>query len=135
MKRQHTALIILALATTITFTVPATVKASTLEKESPPLNTTGSPVAMNVTNDANDIDISIDPTEEIGSANRTQSISTFGATDIDINAFPPEGRTVIIENQTVTVTDNPVTVQDPVAAQVQEQAPAAIQNEVDLNTE
>lgn len=90
---------------------------------------------MNVTADAEDIDISIDPTENITSTNRTQSISTFGATDIDINAFPPEGRTVLIQNQTVTVTDNPVTVGDPIAAQVQEQAPAALQNELNSNTE
>jgi hypothetical protein len=111
------------------------IQASTLEKESLPLNTTGSPIPLNSTDDAEDIDISIDPTEDITSPNGTQSISTRGATDIDINDFPPEGVTVVIENQTVSVTENPVTIEDPMAAQVQEQAPAAVQNEIDSTDE
>jgi hypothetical protein len=31
-----------------------------------------------------------------------------GATDTDMNAFPPEGVTVIISSDTVTVTNHPV---------------------------
>ncbi|HEU4824538.1 MAG TPA: hypothetical protein VFS97_14035, partial [Nitrososphaeraceae archaeon] len=41
-------------------------------------------------------------------ANGTVSISTKGATDTDMNAFPPKGVTVIISSDTVTVTDQAV---------------------------
>ena len=57
-----------------------------------------------------DVDISISPGEELP-ANGTVSVSTEGATDMDINEFPPEGVTVIIQNYTVAVTNNPVTYQ------------------------
>lgn len=108
---------------------------STLEKETLPLNTTGSPIPMNATADAEDIDISVDPTEDISSPNGTQSISTQGATDLDINDFPPVGVTVVIENETVSVTENPVTIGEPINAQIQEQAPAAIQDEIEDSEE
>ena len=55
-----------------------------------------------------DIDISISPGELLP-ANGTVSISTEGATDMDINEFPLSGVTVIIRNETVVVTNNPVT--------------------------
>jgi hypothetical protein len=51
--------------------------------------------------------IAINPGESLP-ANGTVSISTEGATDTDMNAFPPEGVTVIISSDTVTVTDQPV---------------------------
>jgi hypothetical protein len=57
-----------------------------------------------------DVDISISPGEELP-ANGTVSVSTEGATDMDINEFPPQGVTVIIQNDTVVVTNNPVTYQ------------------------
>ena len=57
-----------------------------------------------------DVDISISPGEELP-ANGTVSVSTEGATDMDINEFPPPGVTVIIQNDTVVVTNNPVTYQ------------------------
>lgn len=53
------------------------------------------------------VDISISPEEPLP-ANGTVSISTEGATDTDMNAFPPEGITVIISSDTVTVTNQPV---------------------------
>jgi hypothetical protein len=53
------------------------------------------------------VDISISPEEPLP-ANGTISISTAGATDTDMNAFPPEGVTVIISSDTVTVTNQPV---------------------------
>jgi hypothetical protein len=53
------------------------------------------------------VDISISPAEPLP-ANGTVSISTAGATDTDMNAFPPEGVTVIISSNTVTVTNQPV---------------------------
>ena len=57
-----------------------------------------------------DVDISISPGEALP-ANGTVSVSTEGATDIDINEFPPPGVTVIIQNDKVVVTNNPVTYQ------------------------
>jgi hypothetical protein len=53
------------------------------------------------------IDISINPGEPLP-ANGTVSISTEGATDTDMNVFPPEGVSVIISNDTVTVTNQAV---------------------------
>jgi hypothetical protein len=51
--------------------------------------------------------ISINPEESLP-ANGTLSISTEGATDTDMDAFPPEGVTVIISSDTVTVTNQAV---------------------------
>jgi hypothetical protein len=51
--------------------------------------------------------ISINPEESLP-ANGTVSISTEGATDSDMNVIPPEGVTVIISSDTVTVTNQPV---------------------------
>jgi hypothetical protein len=53
------------------------------------------------------VDISISPAEPLP-ANGTVSISTEGATDTDMNAFPPEGVAVIISSDTVTVTNQTV---------------------------
>jgi hypothetical protein len=53
------------------------------------------------------VDISINPGEPLP-ANGTVSISTEGATDTDMNVFPPEGVSVIISNDTVTVTNQAV---------------------------
>jgi hypothetical protein len=53
------------------------------------------------------VDISINPEEPLP-ANGTVSISTEGATDTDMNAFPPEGVTVIISSDTVTVTNQAI---------------------------
>jgi hypothetical protein len=57
-----------------------------------------------------DVDISISPSEVLP-ANGTVSVSTEGATDMDINEFPPAGVTVIIQNDKVVVTKNPVAYQ------------------------
>src|ERR687884_406145 len=51
--------------------------------------------------------ISINPEEPLP-ANGTVSISTEGATDTDMNVIPPEGVSVIISSDTVTVTNQPV---------------------------
>ena len=53
------------------------------------------------------VDISISPEEPLP-ANGTVSISSEGATDTDMEAFPPEGVTVIISSDTVTVTNQAV---------------------------
>ena len=54
--------------------------------------------------------ISINPEEPLP-ANGTVSISTEGASDSDMNVFPPEGVTVVIENDTVTVTNQTVDIE------------------------
>src|ERR687894_524426 len=51
--------------------------------------------------------IAISPEEPLP-ANGTVTISTEGATDSDMNVIPPEGVTVVIENDTVTVTNQTV---------------------------
>jgi hypothetical protein len=53
------------------------------------------------------VNISINPDEPLP-ANGTVSISTEGAIDSDMNVFPPVGVTVVISNETVTVTNQPV---------------------------
>jgi hypothetical protein len=56
------------------------------------------------------INISINPEEPLP-ANGTVSISTEGAIDSDMNEFPPEGVTVIISSDTVTVTNQEVDIE------------------------
>jgi hypothetical protein len=51
--------------------------------------------------------ISINPEEPLP-ANGTVSVSTEGVTDTDMNIIPPEGVTVIISSDTVTVTNQAV---------------------------
>src|ERR687898_2184706 len=69
--------------------------AQPLTKDTPTGNLTG------------EIDISIDPAEPLP-ANGTVTISTEGATDTDMSAFPPEGVYVVISRDTVTVTNQTV---------------------------
>ena len=71
------------------------VSAQPLTKDTPTGNLTG------------EVDISIDPTEPLP-ANGTVTISTEGATDTDMSAFPPQGVYVIISSDAVTVTNQPV---------------------------
>jgi hypothetical protein len=52
--------------------------------------------------------ISINPADPLPATNGTASISTEGVTDTDMNVIPPEGVTVIISNDTVTVTNQAV---------------------------
>ena len=51
--------------------------------------------------------ISINPEEPLPN-NGTVSISTEGATDSDMNVIPPEGVSVIISSDTVTITNQAV---------------------------
>jgi hypothetical protein len=54
--------------------------------------------------------ISINPEEPLP-ANGTVSIATEGVADTDMNIIPPEGVTVVIENDTVTVTNQTVDIE------------------------
>src|SRR5918992_4605285 len=56
------------------------------------------------------VNISINPEEPLP-ANGTVSISTEGATDTDMNIIPPEGVSVVISNDTVTVTNQTVDIE------------------------
>src|ERR687891_318549 len=56
------------------------------------------------------VNISINPEEPLP-ANGTVSISTEGVTDTDMNVLLPEGVTVVIENDTVTVTNQTVDIE------------------------
>ena len=98
----------LFLAIAFVTTSSSMIYASTLSLEPPPpmpLFTNGSEV--NLTADDKDRDISIDPYDDLP-ANGTQTMPTFQATDVDINAFPPVSVTVLIQNDTITVTNHTV---------------------------
>jgi hypothetical protein len=56
------------------------------------------------------VNISINPDEPLP-ANGTVTISTEGATDTDMNIIPPEGVSVVISNDTITVTNQTVDIQ------------------------
>ena len=74
---------------------------STIEASAQPL------VKDTPTETLTDGDISISPEEPLP-ANGTVSISTEGVTDTNMNVIPPEGVTVIISSDTVTVTNQGV---------------------------
>jgi hypothetical protein len=81
------------------FTLLITSTLSTIQVSAQPLVITGT-----LTDGAN---ISINPEEPLP-ANGTVSVSTEGVTDTDMNIIPPEGVTVIISNDTATVTNQEV---------------------------
>jgi hypothetical protein len=56
------------------------------------------------------VNVSINPEEPLP-ANGTVITSTEGAIDTDMNVIPPEGVTVIISNDTITVTNHMVNVE------------------------
>ena len=105
-SRLNIIILVMSLVTSNYMTALST-SATTLSKEIPSaLGTSG---LMNQSADEMDIDVSVDPKESLP-LNGTQQISTKGATDIDINNFPPRRVTVVIENETVYVTNWPVTI-------------------------
>ena len=75
--------------------------------------------------DDQDLDLSIDPVDPILFENGTVTMSTAGATDLDINSFPPVGVSVLIQNETVSVTKNPVTIEGPATTTTTAAAAAA----------
>jgi hypothetical protein len=99
-------IIILALLTTSSTLL---CYASTLSLEAPPpLGLPMNGTSVNLTADDQDRDISIDPYDDLP-ANGTQIMSTVLATDVDINEFPPVGVSVLIQNDTITVTNHTIT--------------------------
>jgi hypothetical protein len=81
------------------------VSLSTVQVSAQPLVTSTPP---GTTTDG--VNITINPDESLP-ANGTVSISTQGAIDSDMNVFPPEGVTVVISNDTVTVTNQIVDIE------------------------
>lgn len=63
------------------------------------------------TNATEELDVKIDATEPLP-LNGTIIVDIAGADDIDIDAIPPEGISVIITNTTVTVTNSPVDMEE-----------------------
>ena len=61
-------------------------------------------------NSTDGANVSINPEEPLP-ANGTVSISIEGATDTDMNVIPPEGVSVIISSDTVTVTNQTVDIE------------------------
>jgi hypothetical protein len=96
-----------------------------LSKENPSLVIEGQ--TLNTTADDLDIDLTIHPNDNFSDPSGQETISTEGATDIDINDIPQEGITVIIQNQTVTVTEHPVTIQGGDLAAEEAANPSTIQ--------
>jgi hypothetical protein len=70
------------------------------------------------------IDVAISPYDGYLPQNGTLTISTLGANDLDINAMPPAGMTIVIDNDTATITSNPVRI-DMSAAEAAAPPPAA----------
>jgi hypothetical protein len=125
-KKERTIVVVmvtLIIIATVGLIQTIAVHASTLSLEAPPppalfLNST----EVNLTADDKDRDISIDPSADLP-ANGTQTISTTtGATDVDINEFPPIGVTVLIQNGTVTVTNHTVDVYTDLEEEAAQQA-------------
>ena len=92
-----TGLTLLVAATISVLTV--NVYGASLDKDPPPFNLSST----------EDIDISINPEEGLP-INGSLSMSTAGITDYDINTLVPEGMSVLIQNDSVTITSNEVTV-------------------------
>ena len=63
------------------------------------------------TNATEELDVKIDATEPLP-LNGTIIVDIAGADDIDIDAIPSEGISVIITNTTVTVTNSPVDMEE-----------------------
>jgi hypothetical protein len=63
------------------------------------------------TNATEELDVKIDATEPLP-PNGTIMVDIAEADDIEINAIPPEGVSVIMTNTTVTVTNSPVEIEE-----------------------
>lgn len=59
------------------------------------------------TNATEELDVKVDATEPLP-ANGTIIVDISEADDIDIDAIPPEGISIVVTNTTLTVTNNPV---------------------------
>lgn len=115
------ALVAFAIATYVATTTTYTHASSLALEPLPPPNLNLNGTELNLTADDTDRDISIDPLEPLP-ANGTVTISTQGATDLDINDFPPVGVAVIIQNDTIMVTNHTFTVGNTLEEDIDEAA-------------
>lgn len=106
-RKEMVTLVVAAFATIAVVTTfsTQTVRADILAKD----DITDIPIGGNTTT-LGEIDVAISPYDGFLPPNGTLTLSTAGANDLDINAMPPAGMTIIIDNQSATVTTNPVTV-------------------------
>lgn len=102
---RGTAIILLLAASVSVIAVGVTcgpeLEASTLERDVDP------PIMMNGTSQPGEISIDIDPVEPLP-INGTVTMSMEGVSDTNMNDIPPVGVSVIIQNESVTVTNQPV---------------------------
>ena len=99
--------ILVVIATTIgiiaTFGISPLVKAQVLERDPIP----ALPVVDNITGEAEPIQMTIDASESLP-VNGTMTLQMQGMNDIDFKDTPPQGITVIVTNDSATVTNQPV---------------------------
>ena len=72
-------------------------------------------LGQTVTNGTGGLDVKIDPTETLP-PNGTIIVDITGANDIDVSTIPPDGVTIVVMNNTVTVTKSPVVYDDEASA-------------------
>lgn len=70
------------------------------------------------TNATEELDVKVDATEALP-ANGTLVVDISEADDIDIDAIPPHGVSIIVSNTTLTVTNNPVEITEGANAETQ----------------
>ena len=63
------------------------------------------------TNATEELDVKVDPTEPLP-VNGTIIVDITNADDVDLNALPPDGVSIIVTNSTLTVTNNPVEISE-----------------------
>ena len=101
------AFIMLGIISTIASQATVLVKAQTLERDPIP----AIPIVDNVTGEAEPIQLTIDASEPLP-ANGTMTLLMAGMNDIDFKDTPPQGITVIVTNDSATVTNQPVQLPD-----------------------
>ena len=102
-----TLLVVVVIITTFGTTALVT-KAQTLERDPIP----AIPIVDNVTGESEPIQLTIDASEPLP-ANGTMTLLMAGMNDIDFKDTPPVGITVIVTNDSATVTNQPVQLPDP----------------------
>ena len=102
------AFIMLGIISTIASQATALVKAQTLERDPIP----AIPIVDNVTGESEPIQMTIDASELLP-GNGTMTLPMQGMNDIDFKDTPPAGITVIVTNDSATVTNQPVQLPGP----------------------
>lgn len=97
-------IVVVGIIATIAITTFGTItKAQTLERDPIP----AIPIVDNVTGESEPIQMTITPDESLP-PNGTVILSMQGMNDIDFKRTPPQGITVIVTNESATITNHPV---------------------------